>query len=235
MSVTRYQGSNISNSVSSTAAETGRLMIHHEVSSTSGFVGEIPARFNPNKLSFSVSSTVKSRVNASPEVDTQEVEQTSFDFQPTTLQIALLFDTAEETGSDANVLKHTTRVVALMRAMPQASRPPLCQLWWGKYLLLQGYLTSLSQEFTLFSADGTPVRANLNCTFTESGAYKHTLTRASHSFGLRLYVVLLGDTLQSIASEVYGSAARWRDIALYNGISNPRTVFPGRLLVLPRS
>lgn len=231
MSVTTYQGSSVSNTISGPSADLGRLVIQHETSSTSGFVGQIQAKFNPNKLSFNVSSTVKSEVNASPSVDEQKIEQTSFVFQPATLTIALLFDTAEEPGK--SVLALTTKVVALMRAMPKESRPPLCQLWWGKYLLLQGYLTSLGQEYTLFSPDGTPVRANLNCTFTESGAYKSSLSRSFVGFGQRLYFVMLGDTLQSISTKVYGTANRWRDIALYNKISNPRLLLPGRLLGIP--
>ncbi len=234
MSVTRYQGSKVSNRVMGVSRETGRLVISHQTSAKSGFVGRIDARFNPNRLNFSTASTVKSRVNASPTVDKPGVEQTTFEFQATTLSVSLLFDTSEAEGKEANVLEHTTKVVALMRAMPKDSRPPLCQLWWGQYLLLQGYLTSLSQEFSLFSPDGTPVRATMNCTFTESGTYEHKLATASSSAGLRLYLVMLGETLQSISTKVYGTSNRWREIALFNGISNPRTVFPGRILLIPR-
>lgn len=232
MSTSRYQGSVTRFSVGWTSTALGRLTIRHEVDRKSGFVGEIVAGFNPNRITFSGGAAVNPRVTASPESDSASVELTEYTYQPTTLRISLLFDTTED-RDDPNVLKQTTQVVALLRPLPRSSRSPLCQLWWGSYTLLQGVLTGLSQEYTLFHPDGTPVRATLDCTFTESGESDLKLSRRSGGAGSRFCIVRLGDTLQTISSRVYGTPARWRDIALYNGLANPRALFPGQLLLLP--
>lgn len=229
MSESRYQGSSTTFSIGWTPTALGRLSIRHET--PAGFFGEITAGFNPNRISFSGNATVNQRVTASPEVEGPDVQLTEYTYQPTTLRISLLFDTSED--DDPNVLKHTTQIVALLRPLPGNSRPPMCQLWWGAYVLLQGVLTSLSQEYTLFRPDGTPVRATLDCTFTESGESSLKLSRKTSGLGVQFCVVRLGDTLQTIAHRVYGTPTRWREIALFNGLSNPRALLPGMLLLLP--
>lgn len=240
MTIAKYLGSGTTATVIGGSQAMGRLKIYYETSAESGFVGSIEALFNPNRLAFSGSAPAESRVSASARLDTADVELTNFDFQPTTLQISLLFDTSEADdgstldGDDRrNVLEHTTRVVALLRPMPQATRPPRCILRWGRYQLLQGVLTQLSQEFTRFLPDGTPVRANLQCSFTECDESPRRLKGRGATGFSRIYIVRLGDTLQTIAARQYGNPMRWRDIALANGIDNPRALLPGMPLRLP--
>lgn len=231
MTITRYQGSSVQSYQGGTASALGRLVILHELADTSGFVGEVRALFNPARLEFVAGSTVKAPGSVAPDVAAAD-DRVDYVFQKTTLRIDLLFDTSEQTGDRANVLEHTTRVVALAHPMPRTRRPPRCQLWWGRYVLLQGVLSGVSQSYTLFRPDGTPVRATLGCTFTEVDHPELRLTRGAASVA-RVRVVCLGDTLQAIAAEVYGDARRWRDIALFNDITNPRALVPGRLLRLP--
>lgn len=47
------------------------------------------------------------------------------------------------------------------------------------------------------------------------------------------YTVKAGDTLQSIAAEVYGDAAHWLDLANANNIFGPAVLSVGRVLTLP--
>lgn len=47
------------------------------------------------------------------------------------------------------------------------------------------------------------------------------------------YVIQSGDSLASIAQEVYGDPTRWRDIARANDIVDPLTVIPGTVIRLP--
>jgi nucleoid-associated protein YgaU len=50
----------------------------------------------------------------------------------------------------------------------------------------------------------------------------------------KTWVVTRGDTLSSIAAAVYRDSTVWRAIAIANGIKDPRTLAPGRLLTLPK-
>jgi len=47
------------------------------------------------------------------------------------------------------------------------------------------------------------------------------------------YVVRRGETLASIAYATYRDPERWREIALANGIADPRRLDPGRVLTIP--
>lgn len=45
------------------------------------------------------------------------------------------------------------------------------------------------------------------------------------------YIAKPGDTLATIATLIYGDSNRWRDLASRNGISNPRNIYPGDVIV----
>lgn len=238
---TNYRGSPDKMILPSSWQELGRLVIRYQ----SGEYPEIRALFNPNKLTLRGSSTVKSRANAAQ--GKRHASLSDYSYEPLTLSISLFFDTSETaTGgalaslfgagggnSGSSVLAHTTAVAALLRPVPGETRPPICELWWGRYQILCGVLSSLSQSFTHFLADGTPVRATLDCEFREVDETPLSRPTGAATGTSRLHVVGLGETLQSIAVAAYGNAGRWRDIALANKISNPRAVFPGRLLTIP--
>jgi nucleoid-associated protein YgaU len=49
----------------------------------------------------------------------------------------------------------------------------------------------------------------------------------------RRHLVRRGDSLPSLAAAEYGDPARWRPIALANGLVNPRLLEPGTELVIP--
>jgi hypothetical protein len=243
---TNYRGSSESISFPSSWQELGRLVIRHRSGAGFGFDGEIRALFNPNKITLRGSSTVSSRANATPG-KSLAVELSDYTFEPLTLSISLMFDTSEVSSGGAlaslfgagggnsgtSVLEHTNAVAALLRPASGKTRPPLCDLWWGRYQILRGSLTSVTQNFTHFMPDGTPVRATLDCEFREIDDAPISAPNQASSGMTRMHVVSIGETLQSIAVAAYGSPARWRDIALANRISNPRTVFPGRILKIP--
>ena len=69
--------------------------------------------------------------------------------------------------------KETNKVVTLARKDRDLGRPPVVAIEWGAAPLTGsdfpffGVVSQLTQTFTLFKADGTPVRATLSVTFTE--------------------------------------------------------------------
>lgn len=243
---TNYRGSPDKVSFPSSWQEMGRLVIRYETGEMLGGSGEIRALFNPNKLTLRGSTSVQSRANASPGKPLA-VDLSDYTYEPLTLSISLFFDTSETAaggdlaelfgpgaGNSGNsVLPYTTAVAALLRPVTGMTRPPICELWWGRYQILRGALASVSQNFTHFMADGTPVRATLDCEFREVDDTPISRPRSALGGFGGLHIVGLGETLQSIAVSVYGNAARWRDIAVANKVSNPRLVFPGRILKIP--
>jgi hypothetical protein len=97
-------------------------------------------------------------------------------------------------------------------------------------------INSTNVTFTYFSAEGTPLRANVELSLTQFepddnwGAQNPTSGTPKPR---RTHQVQVGDTLDRIAARYYGDSTRWRDIASINGIADPLDLSPGRLLAIP--
>ena len=104
-------------------------------------------------------------------------------------------------------------------------------------LPFRGVVESLTQKFTLFLDDGTPVRATVDVGFKEGQSVQKQLKRnpraRSSPLQPRTRIVRDGDTLWSIAAAVYGDPAKWRALARANALVNPRILAPGTELLVP--
>lgn len=148
-----------------------------------------------------------------------------------TLSMDLFFDTWE---AQSDVRDHTRLIYGLLDLRGPLHRPPVCLFTWGKFNF-DCVVERVGGRFTLFLADGTPVRATLSVSFKEFVEVEVLVRRpptesADHA---KSYLVRRGDTLASIAAAEYGDPARWRPIAEANAIANPRLLAPGTRLALP--
>jgi nucleoid-associated protein YgaU len=161
--------------------------------------------------------------------------------QSRTLSLDLFFDTTEETDDTKKDVRNlTNQIVKLTRIVrdldPQ--RPPVCVISWGKEtppgsdFPFTGVVTQLTQHFNLFLADGRPIRANLTVAFTEYLDPTKDELENDPEFTTRL--VKRGDTLSSIAAEVYGDPTQWRLIAESNQLDDPRQIGVGLRLSIPK-
>jgi nucleoid-associated protein YgaU len=156
------------------------------------------------------------------------------------LSLELFFDTTEETDDAKDVRNLTNQIVKLTRIVrdldPQ--RPPTCVVSWGEAaptgsdFPFTGVVSSLTQRFSLFLPDGRPVRANLTVAFTEYLDPTKDELDTDPEFTTRL--VRRGDTLSSIAGEVYRNPTMWRVIAEANHLDDPRQVAVGLRLNIPK-
>jgi nucleoid-associated protein YgaU len=199
------------------------------------FGTEIRALFNPQTLT--ISKATMWRCSPKPESDTSAAQ---FLYgEPATLTVDLLFDTYEVRRP---VTEYTQAVFALttIQEHGELHRPPLCQLQWGNFNISDTYqcqwvLQNLTQQFSLFLADGTPVRATLGCTFRQwrSDAVEARLLDKRSADVAKTRTVRWGETLSSIAAEEFQDPTRWRPIAEANGVNDPRQLQPGQVLVIP--
>jgi nucleoid-associated protein YgaU len=163
--------------------------------------------------------------------------------QPATLQMQLFFDTYA-TGEDVRQ-KHTDAIWELMLvdeslkdAKSKKSRPPMVRFQWGKAWYFEAVITNISQKFTLFLGDGTPVRATLDVTFRQIKDTKRFGRQNPTSGGeenQRQWEVKAGDTLAWIAYAEYGDSNEWRRIADANRMNNLRQLRPGQMLEIPNA
>ena len=190
--------------------------------------------FNPREIA--VAKTVTWRDQGGRRRDQPRV---SFDGGASrTLTLSLLLDTYE--AADRDVRVHTVKLAELARYDGDLHRPPVVRVHWGPDrqnadLPFRGVVTSLTQKFTLFLPDGTPVRATVDMTLKE---YKPSLReeqeRPSSSPDRRKFrTVRAGDTLWAIAYAEYDNASQWRPIATANDIDDPRRLPIGEQIVIP--
>jgi len=148
-----------------------------------------------------------------------------------TLSMDLFCDTYEERTDVSEV---TDQIYDLLYIDPDTHVAPICDIFWGEFSF-RGVLDHCSGKFTLFLADGTPVRATLSVVFKEYIdvdvlVCENPTESADHRKGREIRA---GDRLSSIASEEYADPRKWRPIADANNLDDPRHLEPGRRLVIP--
>lgn len=151
-----------------------------------------------------------------------------------TLTMELFFDTYTD-GARRDVREYTRRVVDLTGMERTLHAPSPVKFTWGRALTFQAVVERVGQKYTMFLADGTPVRATLSVVFKE---YKTIAEQLLHphlesSDLTKRHLTVEGDQLWRIAASEYGSAADWRLIADANDVDNPRWLAPDTELVLP--
>jgi hypothetical protein len=192
--------------------------------------------FNPN--TYSISKSVTWRGSTSAEINAPTLEFGGGDSR--VLALELFYDVTEAVNDVPvdDVRKETNKMVELTRIQRDLHRPPVVQITWGDDssdrfdFPFIGVVTQLTQRFTLFRANGKPVRATLTVSFKEFCDVEKDKHQTDPEFTTRL--VKRGDTLSNIAAELYRDPALWRVIAEANRLDDPRRLEVGSRLALPK-
>lgn len=195
--------------------------------------------FNPTTISFSKRANFQEQQSsAARSAPSQQFTGTG----PTELSLKILLDDVEDVtgaipGEVDKLLKWTNP------QDPDASnpKPPKLTFTWGALKFgdgkkFEGRLHDARVTYQLFQRDGTPLRAEATIKLkADPDEPQGTNPTSGGLTPYRSHEVARGETLQSVAFNAYGSARRWRDIAVENGIDNPLRVLPGAKLLLPAS
>jgi hypothetical protein len=197
----------------------------------------VDCMFNPFEYTVTKTNTYKEERSNRSDVPGFEFEKAG----PQSLKLTLVFDTFEE-GED--VSRETNKLWKLMESKTRREGnrnrkvpPPEVACEWGVFRFV-AVITTMTQKFTLFKPDGTPVRASVQVTFTQHKDledYPNQNPTSGRGEIERIWRVIAGDRLDTIAYQVYGDATKWRVIAAYNGIVNPLKLRPGQQLIIPES
>ncbi len=197
----------------------------------------VECMFNPTEYNFSKKAEWKEKSRRGQNVPHLEFSGG----KPTELKVQLFFDTYES-GEDVrqrytNTLWKLAMVDSSLRDRKTGkSGPPKCEFRWGSTWAFTAVVTQISQKFTLFLPDGTPVRATLDVTMKQiddEGLYPRQNPSSGGGEGHRVYTVRQGERLDWIAAQEYGDSSHWQYIAEVNGIDNPMQLRPGMVLKLP--
>ncbi|MGV0025322.1 CIS tube protein [Phormidesmis priestleyi] len=216
----------------------------------------IEVLFNPTTLSITKPVTWRepqppqqSTTPAAPAAAPRKLNAPEIEFSgggSRTLTLELLFDVTElveikgQKTPIPDVRTLTNKIVELtriQRGQSQEEPPPVCQLAWGNPpkgsdFPFKGVITNLTQNFTLFRRNGQPVRATLSVQFREYLIAERDKKEIDPEFTTR--VVVRGDTVSSIAADVYRDPKQWRVIADANRLDDPRRLGPGQRLNIPK-
>ena len=197
----------------------------------------IKCMFNPKEYTFSK----KNQWSAAKDKGGNVPEYEFGGGEPASLSLQLFFDTFE-TGKDVRK-EYTDAVWKLMMIDAKLTdratnkgRPPKVRFQWGQAWSFEAVIMSITQKFTLFKEDGTPLRATLDVTFqqvVDELFYPKQNATAGAAGGATQRTVKQGDTLASIAHAEYGDPTKWRDIADANQMTHVRNLRPGTNLEIP--
>jgi nucleoid-associated protein YgaU len=151
---------------------------------------------------------------------------------PEILDLELFFDTTD-TQIDVRLLLKPIQM--LVFKVPFRTEPPLVMFSWGMILSKMSYVEEVEIDYTMFRADGTPLRAEVEMKLTEYDLgflSALPMNPTSVSEARKTWVVTEGQTLDWIAYQEYGNSVHWRHIAEVNNLSNPRDLRSGQILKL---
>ena len=201
--------------------------------------GEFVAQLNPEKVSFKYQIELEEQQaqgtsGAQPRFGKTKPEELTFQFLFDATGAIPLPDGASaisEDGVDA-------RISAFKRVVLQFNgeehKPNNLKLIWGR-LLFKCVLNELNLEYTLFRADGTPLRASATAKFVgyvEDELRVATERRESPDL-THLRVIRDGEKLQDHVVSIYGDAALYLEVARVNRLANFRRLTTGQTLVFP--
>lgn len=206
-----------------------------------GNEGNIPCVFNPTD--FNIERSVNYVQHRIPGTDRPVLQFMNGEAE--TMSVSLLFDTysagegsgqnsvAESTAkADApktDVRTFTEPLMKLTTVNEDIHAPSLVEFVWGS-ISFKGYVQSISQRFTMFSANGTPVRAVVDLSLISNKTDNNIRNSPDRT---KARTISEGDRLYAFAYYEYGDCAEWRRIAEINGLDNPRRLEPGKDIIIP--
>lgn len=194
----------------------------------------VPCMFNPYEYRI----TKTNQFSQKPKNDSDTTQAEFQSAGPQTLMLSLYFDTYE-TGQDVSKITRQLWQFMLTKTQKNSKKgkkvpPPQVAFEWGVFFFV-AFITSMTQTFTLFNKDGTPVRAKVDVTFTQYVDVDDYPPQAARggTFYEQAWRVTAGERLDIIAGEVYDDPQKWRLIAERNHITNPLALRPGQMLQIP--
>ncbi|WP_183564908.1 CIS tube protein [Mucilaginibacter sp. SP1R1] len=113
-------------------------------------------------------------------------------------------------------------------------QPRYVQLQWGP-LLYNCQMTHMTLTFKLFNPDGTPLRAEADCTF--QGVIDETKLAAIENRQspdlTHIRTVIKGDTLPLLCYKEYGDSKYYYQVAQYNGLADFKKLTAGTKIIFP--
>jgi nucleoid-associated protein YgaU len=189
----------------------------------------IPLKFNPAEYKLSKENTFAEI--PIPGLESPPLQYVRGGAQVLTMD--LLVDTSDELKNVKT--EYVDKITKALGRDKKLHAPPIVDFVWADKVF-HGVMVSIDVTYVLFHSDGKPLRAKLAVKMKEYRPVEIQLkdNRTNSPDVEKRYVVRIGETLSSISAAVFRDPALWRELATANGITDPRRVAPGTVLVVPR-
>ena len=189
----------------------------------------VPFRFNPSEYRLSKENTYAEI--PIPGLDTPPLQYVRGGAE--TLSFDLVLDTSDDLADVRE--KYVDKLRTLVSPNEQLHAPAIVDFVWAEQVF-RGVVQSLQVTYTLFHSDGKPLRARVALQLKEYRPVEIQVREPPRSSSTveKTYQVRVDEDLWKVAANVYLDPARWRELALANGITDPRRVEPGTVLLVPR-
>jgi nucleoid-associated protein YgaU len=200
-----------------------------------GMIDRVDFQFNPKELSLTKNAKWKQDANANAPKSTSAVQFLGSD--PSKLSLEMFLDATDK--MDDKVAKTVDKLFSCCvptdtSRQAKKGSPPWVIFHWGGLTSFCAYVSSVTAKYTLFTPGGTPVRAVCTIALEEISGVLGGQNPTSGALAARnAHVVVVGDTLQSLAYRTYGDPQLWRAIAEANNIDDPMKLRPGTRLLVP--
>lgn len=126
----------------------------------------VDCMFNPKEYTLTKSNTWERKARRGSNTPRVKFKQGGSQ----TLKLQLYFDTFEEKADVRSITDKLWKMMAIDESQEhpasRKSAPPLCAFQWGTFYF-EAIIKTMTQKFTLFLADGTPVRTTVDITFEQ--------------------------------------------------------------------
>ncbi len=155
--------------------------------------------------------------------------------KPTDFSISFVLDGTGASGPKVEVTDEVDKFLEVVQKYNgEEHRPPFVRVSWGT-LLMDSVFKSAGVQYTLFRADGSPLRAKITATFTGfvADAKRVAEERASSPDLTHVHTVAAGENLPLLAHRYYGDYSLYLELAEFNGIDSLRRLEGGQKLLFP--
>ncbi len=183
--------------------------------------------------------TFKVEYDVQPSQGAQGAEGRFKSSAPEELQLDFIFDGTDTVYGYAQAGQSVPQQIEAFRNVVydlqgEIHQPRYLKLVW-KDFTFDCVLTELKITFTLFDAEGMPLRATVSCTFLNYKETERRVREEGKSSPDLTHTRLLKDedNLSLLTHEIYGAPDVYLEVALANDLTNFRSLCTGTTLVFP--
>lgn len=198
---------------------------------------EVLCMFNPHEYTLTKTNNWADQPNIGRNTPRANYKQGG----PQTLKLTLHFDTLEQRDDVRNTTDALWRMMMIddsqRTSSTQKVTPPKVAFEWGRFYF-RAVIKNMTQKYTLFLADGTPVRCEVSITLEQKedvSDYKDGLVPDGASDAVREVAALAGSRVDNMIAGAGGDASSdMRRVLEDNNIDDPFNVPSGSPITIRR-